>query len=54
MIWFSRAKAPIIRFTAMKRKKVSFPENRALKGDKVCLDDYLTLTQVAYHKENMP
>mgnify|MGYP007132932614 FL=1 len=45
----SRAKALIILFTDMERKKAFLP-----KGDPIYLDGNLTLAQVADCKENMP
>ena len=36
------------------KKKTFLSKRKALKGEKIYLDDDLTPTQVAHHKENMP
>ena len=50
----SRAKALIICLTDMNKKKAFLSKRMVLTGDKIYLDDNLTLTQVAHCKENMP
>ena len=50
----SRAKALIIRFMDIDKKKAFLSKRKALKGEKIYLDDDLTPAQVAHRKENMP
>ena len=50
----SRTKALIIRFMDIDKKKAFLSKRKALKGEKIYLDDDLTLAQVAHRKENMP
>ena len=50
----SRAKALIIRFMDIDKKKAFLSKRKALKGEKIYLDDNLTPTQMAHRKENMP
>ena len=50
----SRAKGLIILFTDMEKKKAFLSKRRALKGEKIYLDDDLTPAQVTHRKENMP
>ena len=49
-----RAKALVIDFTDMEKKKAFLSKRRALKGNPVYLHGDLTLAQVADCKENMP
>ena len=50
----SRAKALIIRFMDIDKKKAFLSKRKALKGEKIYLDDDLTPAQVAHRKENIP
>ena len=50
----SRAKALIIRFMDIDKKKAFLSKRKALKGEKIYLDDDLIPAQGAHRKENMP
>ena len=50
----SRAKALIIHFMGTNKKKAFLSKRKALKGEKIYLNEDFTRAQVAHHKETMP